>query len=183
MTKNQTIMIIGVIFGAALVVFLGYGSQSGLINSCTAEYETYVKANYMESYLTTCYRTDSNGNSTVYPCHETRYWSVDASPIWVTRTVNGTSSTNSDETYKSNHGYFIHDIPPRNESLALSAHFRDFQNYRKTKLYISAIVNSEHTEFKKDPKFYKNCLIAKNSGMTATIKTWYGISYDAEVMM
>lgn len=164
------------------LVWAGFGKETGTIDSCTATYQTYVTAKYSETYLTMCTRYNSEGHSYTTSCWQTRYWSKAASPVWVSRTVNGKHSSNANEAYMGNHGFYIHDIPPRDESLASHPDFDGFTSTRKAKLDIAVIMLGEYQTFDKETSAYKGCELMRKQKTEAVVKTWYGNAYDTELM-
>ena len=182
-TKIKAILcLIGI---SALVggIWAGFSTEYGVIDSCSATYKTYVKAHYSETYMSVCYSSDSNGNSYSTACLETRSWSRDASPIWVTKTINGKHTTNAPEAYISNQGYYINDVPPKDLTLSNHSDFDYFRASRNHKLDVAVMILGEYQVFEKNTNFYKSCEIMRNTQETATIKLWYGNAYDTEMML
>ena len=168
---------------AGLLICAGFSEKYGVIQSCTATYEAYVTAHYSERYLTTCYSTSSEGQTRSYSCTETRHWSAPASPRWLTRTVNGITSTTAAESYLGNHGFYINDIPPRDQSLSSSYHFDYYRSVRKVRLHIAVQLPDTYQEFEKEPAFYKSCEALRKGRQKSTIKLWYGHAYDTVMML
>ena len=181
--KTKIIISLAMVAIFGLVIWLGFGQKYGIIQSCSATYETYVTAHYTERYDTICYSTKSDGSTNSYPCTEVRRWSKAASPIWKTKTINGQMSSNAVEPYISNHGFYINDVPPRDESLSRSRFFDGFRSGRKVSLNISVFMIDEYQGFKKEPSFYKSCELLRKNKQQSVIKTWYGFAYDTEMML
>lgn len=181
--NKKAMITLGVASALGAAVFAGYGKKEGVIDSCTATYQTYVTAHYSETYLTTCSSTDANGNWVTRACMQTRYWSNPASPVWTTRTVNNDTNTNAPETYLGNHGFPLHDLPPRDQSLSQHSDFDNFRNNRSIKHDVAVLMAGDYQTFDKEPSAYKGCNLMRKQKSPSTIKTWYGIAYDTEIMI
>ena len=97
----KPLLIVVCFIASTIAIIAGFGEGKATVMSCHATYQAKVTAHYSERYLTTCTTTDSNGNLRTTPCHQTRYWSKPASPVWTARTFNGVLTTNVTDEAKS----------------------------------------------------------------------------------
>ena len=182
-TKSKLIIAVAILIATGAMVLLGFSESRGVVQSCTATYETYVRAHFSERYISVCYSTSTEGKTYSYACTETRYWSTDASPHWITRTRNGVQTTNATEAYISNHGYYINDTPPRDQSMSRQPYFDYFRTGRKVNLEIAVEMPDGYQAFKKSPSFYRACESLRKNKQASVIKLWYGHAYDTEMML
>jgi len=182
----QPLLIVVCFIVSAIAIIAGFGEGRATVTSCHVTYQAEVTAHYSERYLTTCTTTDSNGNLRTTPCHQTRHWSKPASLVWTAQTINGELIANvTDETkvYKGNHGYYMVDVPPRDESLSKHYNFDYFRTSRTSKLKIVVDFNQERREFGDSPSVYKSCESSRENFIPITVKTWYGNPYKINVAL
>ena len=85
------------------------------------------------------------------------------------------------KVYKGNHGHYIVDVPPRDESLSKHYDFDYFRNSRTSQLKIVVDFNQERREFGDSPSIYKSCELSRKNFVPITVKTWYGNPYKMNV--
>lgn len=173
--------VISLVVAIGLSIYFGFDKTMSQVKMCVSHSERYVVANYSDTILTTCSRTDDNGNTSYYTCTETDYWTKPASPVYFLETINGkiTMSSGGFERPIKSYGVFVPPFPVPDQSHKASKHFDGYS--QKKREHLSVIVEGgvlKKNSFQEPISKAGVCLA--NVGHFVTIKTFYGKPYSSD---
>ena len=162
-----------------LLIWLGFSERNEDITQCKVTAKNYITANYSREVPDTCY--DEDGNP--YQCWTTKHWSLAASEVNVTITIDGNITNQNSEVVDMGIGAYWRPVQPQH-NLAMANNY-DFDRFSFTKTESLSISTYDKTDGERSvfsEPAYKNPLCINMLQKEISVKTWYSISYGSDFL-